>query len=467
MLRINLTLFGLTAVAWALGLYVFPIEFTNKEVLHQVFLITGIVSWFLMAECIVLAARPAWVERFSAQSMEHLMQNHKALGWGAVAAAVLHFAAPLFSMLIPARPVPMMGTYRMETLLQAIWIWSHPICGILGIIAFIGLLFLVRRDFRRAFKNFDWTPWEKGHRKWAVVFLLLIPHSLRLLKESEMVMPLGWLILVVSLLGGWAAWQIIWRRPGWQSRIMGTVHSVKAHDGFVQLEIDVETKIVQATKPGNHLYLSLPGDTEDPHPFSVAGIDSSRNVLTFWIREAGTWTKNLRHLKSGAKIFVEGPRGRFEPIYSPQNERSSANSSDSSQTAETANKTPRPATTHQVPQTVTWLAAGAGIAPFRAWLESTVRNQIEAPSVTLIWSVRARQLLSPEIEVIETLCQQSGVAFRLFETQVEGRRLKLDDIVTPQTKRVAVCGSKAFQRDFFAAWIASGRAAANFLTDTD
>ena len=63
MARVNLLLLLSILAAWVLGLVVFPIELTTREVLHQIYVLTGLVVWALMAECIVLAARPAWLER--------------------------------------------------------------------------------------------------------------------------------------------------------------------------------------------------------------------------------------------------------------------------------------------------------------------------------------------------------------------------------------------------------------------
>lgn len=430
MLRLNLVLLGLTAAAWLLGLFVFPIEFTTKEVLHQAYLLSGILSWFLMTECIVLAARPAWIERLTGESMERLMQAHRKLGWGAVAAAFLHFIAPLYASLLPARPVPMMDGHRMDSLLEALWIWSHPVCALSGIVVSLWILSIIWRDVRRARGAADWTRWESGHRKWALAFLLMAPHCLRLPKEVEMIMPLGLLNLGLTLLGCWAAWGTLRRRPGWQKRTEGCIRSVSAHDGLIRLE--VESPRAREFSAGQHAYLSLPGDREDPHPFSVAGIDRTQGTLLFWIRGAGGWTKALAAAEPARPVLIEGPWGRFEPRFGKGD---------------------------------AWVAAGTGIAPFRAWLEEVVRQGIRAEGVTLHWSVREAASFAPEIRGIREFCAKCGVTLRLFETKAAGRRLTPGDIVTPATRRLAVCGPKDLMTDLRKAWTASGRSPADFSTD--
>lgn len=63
MLRINLFVFILTAIAYLIGIYFFPFMLTSRDVLHQVWVISGVVTWILMTEAIVIAARPSWIER--------------------------------------------------------------------------------------------------------------------------------------------------------------------------------------------------------------------------------------------------------------------------------------------------------------------------------------------------------------------------------------------------------------------
>ncbi len=129
MARVNLLLLLSILAGWVLGLVVFPIELTTREVLHQIYVLTGLVVWALMAECIVLAARPAWLERVYGESLERLMKGHRTLGWWVLAVAIAHFTSPLYAQLIPATPVPMMGEHKMDTFWEAVWIWSHPICA--------------------------------------------------------------------------------------------------------------------------------------------------------------------------------------------------------------------------------------------------------------------------------------------------------------------------------------------------
>lgn len=439
MARVNLLLLLSILAAWVLGLVVFPIELTTREVLHQIYVLTGLIVWTLMAECIVLAARPAWLERVYGESLERLMKGHRTLGWWVLAVAIAHFTSPLYAQLIPATPVPMMGEHKMDTFWEAVWIWSHPICALSGVLVTFWILWIQFKDVRRALGRVVWEKWEPSHRKWAWAFILMAPHCLRLPKECEMIMPLGWINLAVTILGVWAAIGIIRRRPGWMRRKGATV--VGAQAAGTILRLTVATPAAKLYEAGHTAYLSLPKDSEDPHPFSVAGIDRTAGTLFFRIREAGAWTKALAGIGEGAPIEVEGPWGDFAPDFSHAAARE------------------------------TWIAAGCGVAPFLSWLEAAAHHRSEAPdspmpAVTLLWSIRAAGG-EPDLEEIRALCERAGVTLALFETGAESRRVAMRDVLATEPERIAVCGSHEFVESLRAAWREAGRSADRFRSETN
>lgn len=118
MLRINLFVFILTAIAYLIGIYFFPFMLTSRDVLHQVWVISGVVTWILMTEAIVIAARPSWIERVSGEPLGKLMQAHKTLGWWMVGFAFIHFLAPFVRDIItafyPVVEVPMMEEHAIH-----------------------------------------------------------------------------------------------------------------------------------------------------------------------------------------------------------------------------------------------------------------------------------------------------------------------------------------------------------------
>lgn len=147
------------------------------------------------------------------------------------------------------------------------WIISHPVCAFSGVLVTFWILLLIGKDIRRAAGKLTWPSWEVKHRAWAWGYLLMAPHCLRLLKETEMVMPLGWINLALTNVGCWAAVRIIRNRIGAEKRRDGKVLSVKVFPSHTWLT--VKTDLAYLVRPGEFVYLSRPDDVEMPHPLAL------------------------------------------------------------------------------------------------------------------------------------------------------------------------------------------------------
>ena len=430
MARCNTILAMILVGAWGLGLVAFPVEYTTRDVLHQAYLLTGMTLWGLMTECLVIAARPGWLERVTGMGMNRLMKAHRSLGWAVLVLLILHMASPVVLMVLSPRAVPMMGTHDVGTFWKAVWIISHPVCAFSGVLVTFWVLWLVAQDVRRAVGRISWTAWESGHRRWAWAYLLMAPHCLRLLKETEMLMPLGWLNLAMTLLGIWAAVRLLRRRAGVEKREAGAVRAVTP--GADRIKLEVSTMRAACVRPGQYVYLSRPGDAEEPHPFSVAGIHEGR--LQFWIRPAGTWTRALATAAAGETMVVEGPWGRFAPPETPE---------------------------------ALWVAAGSGIAPFLSWMRERCRlsrRGTALASARLVWSVHEVHD-SRSVDEVRELAQQAQVAFTLFVTTKEKRRLRAEDLDLARVSTLAVCASSDMVGGLRRLWKAAGGRADAFLAE--
>ena len=423
MFRFNLILFTVLALAYLVGIYVFPFAWNSRETLHQVFVITGVVSWTLMAECIIIAARPRWLESFFGEPLDKLMGHHKSLGWAMFAFAMMHFLSPIFTMFLPLEQVSMMeGGHVMDTLWQKIWIISHPVGALLGIFASLYMLSIVWRDMRFGQGKMQWDAWERVHRMWAWIYVVLALHCTRLFKETEMIMPLGWINLIITIIGLWAAIRILRRRIGVDIREEAVVEKVEVNHSLIRLT--VKSEMAQKMIAGQFAYLSFSGDKEDPHPFTVAGVDRAKNELFFWIKNVGVWTQSVVHKVAGDKIFVEGPWGTFLPKFEDT-------------------------TKGQL-----WVAGGVGIAPFIAWMELAEKAVAEGkklPPIKLIWSVRT---MSEEggVELVREQAAKLGIAFEIYESGVKKAHLKGEDGITKEFATMAVCANPKMTRSLFKSW---------------
>lgn len=102
---------GVTAVVvgtWVLGLILSPPAWNGRGVVHELFFVTGTVAYAWMALCMVIALRPAWLERVTKTPLDELYRHHRWLGYGAVILSVLHwitkFWAPIFTQFMDLAP---------------------------------------------------------------------------------------------------------------------------------------------------------------------------------------------------------------------------------------------------------------------------------------------------------------------------------------------------------------------------
>ena len=80
---------ALTVATWLLNLGFNPPAMNGRSLTHEVFFLNGVLAWGLMAMDIVIAARPAWLEKVMATPLQ--MASHaRHLGGGAHAFPLLH-----------------------------------------------------------------------------------------------------------------------------------------------------------------------------------------------------------------------------------------------------------------------------------------------------------------------------------------------------------------------------------------
>ncbi len=62
----------LTCAFWGINLYVNPVAMNARSVVHEAFFLNGVLAWGFMAMAIVIAARPAWLERITNTPLDAL-----------------------------------------------------------------------------------------------------------------------------------------------------------------------------------------------------------------------------------------------------------------------------------------------------------------------------------------------------------------------------------------------------------
>lgn len=398
---------ALLFVFWLLGLWFLPPNFDGRSYTHEIFYITGALAWLWMAVCLVIAARPAWLEKVFHSPLDRLYVFHKWLGFAAVAMAFVHyFVKDIFGPIL--RLIWILPKGPKKAMLADPTLWDL-VCSVsrsvakessvwLTWIALILVLLCLT-------KKIPYKRWLKIHAVFAWVFILLSLHALRLMKVSDYFMPFGLSVVLITLAGLWASINLLRKGPGWQKKASGTITSIAAV-GSDLIRLEIETPLAKEAQPGQFMFLRLPGD--EGHPFSIA--DFNKGKVTLWIKKSGDFTASLlERLRAGDMVGVEGPWGGFTPVFAKE------------------------------PQS--WCAAGIGIAPFHAWLKAAAQNKHGA--ITLFWTVKDKRT-APLADEVSEAAKEAAVDLVMIDKSQP--RLDAAQIMQSKPELVAFCGLAGLQK---------------------
>lgn len=388
MQRIVWAFTALTTAAWLFGLWVDPPALNGRGVTHEVFYWNGVLAWGFMAMAIVIAARPAWLERVTKTPLDELYRWHRTLGFWALGLSVVHWVTkilmqPILS-LMTLDPVPKIVRGELAGF-DLFWSQIRPFAVDSSIWATAIALLLGAMVFVKAIRYSKWLLW---HKLFSVLFILLSVHSIRLMDPADAFLPLGWINIAVTLVGLRYSAVLLVRGAGREKTVKAAVTDVRVDRDVTLLTVRPEKPL--AVRPGEFAFLATKG--EEKHPFSVASVRPDGTLL-FAVKALGDFTKNtVPAIAPGDEVTVEGPWGAFTPAFLEGD----------------AEKKPR----HEV-----WVAGGIGIAPFYAWLESAAKRKNAAPCAKLVWCIRDRAA-EPLFGRIEWLARKAGVSLHVVESKI-------------------------------------------------
>lgn len=388
MQRIVWAFTALTTAAWLFGLWVDPPALNGRGVTHEVFYWNGVLAWGFMAMAIVIAARPAWLERVTKTPLDELYRWHRTLGFWALGLSVVHWVTktlmqPILS-LMTLNPVPKIVRGELAGF-DLFWSQIRPFAVDSSIWATAIALLLGAMVFVKAIRYSKWLLW---HKLFSVLFILLSVHSIRLMDPADAFLPLGWINIAVTLVGLRYSVVLLVRGAGREKTVKAAVTDVRVDRDVTLLTVRPEKPL--SVRPGEFAFLATDG--EEKHPFSVASVRPDGTLL-FAVKALGDYTTNtVPTIAAGDVVSVEGPWGAFTPAFLE------ADGKDGSH--------------HEV-----WVAGGIGIAPFYAWLESAAKRKNAAPCAKLVWCIRDRAA-EPLFGRIEWLARKAGVSLHVVESKI-------------------------------------------------
>ena len=382
--------------------------------------LTGALALGWMGVSMLLALRPAWLER-ALGGLDKLYYVHKWVGIGAVLLVVAHWLLILSPRTLidwgwveavargtrGGRPHGG-GGHGSAGSAREMGEWAAWLMIVLGIAALL------------RFVPYGW--FRKVHKGFPVAFLIGAYHSVMLLPRGSAATPFGLLMIAIAVCGSVVA---LYSLAGWvgsKRRHGGRVSRVEASAAGV-LDVTVDPgRDWPGHQAGQFALVTFDRD-EGAHPFTIVSEWQPGAPLRFAIKALGDYTSTLAgRLRVGDAATVEGPYGRFEfgDAAEPQ----------------------------------VWIAGGVGVASFMARLEALAASGDSAPrNIHFFYSVHSAQEASFP-KGLEALCRRAGVTLHLRITPRDGR-LSADEIgrFAHKARGVWFCGPARWAESLRAALV--------------
>jgi predicted ferric reductase len=349
--------------------------------------LTGIVAMGVMAVALLLALRSTAVEP-RLGGLDKSYRLHKWLGVLALVGIIAHWLVVSYPQWFVA--IGVIAPRLANAPRSAPHEWLPFLSGLSGPARAVGdwgfwigvgliALALVKRVPYRWFLS--------THRWLAIIFLLLVFHSVVLLRASYWSRPIGWVMAALMAAGAAAALYTFFRRVGRTRQAVGEVEGLTHYrDGSILgVEVCLKDRWPGHT-PGQFAFVDFE-DGEGPHPFTISSSWKDNGALTFLIKGLGDYTRALPSaLTRGMLVTVEGPYGGF--TFSGRHQR-------------------------QI-----WISGGIGIAPFISRLQE-LEKQPDGKTVDFFHATVAGE--GEEVQRLRALAERARVRLHLWDPNTQGR----------------------------------------------
>ncbi|HEY9280777.1 MAG TPA: ferric reductase-like transmembrane domain-containing protein, partial [Eoetvoesiella sp.] len=273
---------------------------------------TGVLAMGAMSVGMVLALRPFAIESFLG-GMDKSYRLHKWLGVTALVVSVIHWLWAVvpkwmvgWGMLIKpaggaqqARPPFVEWLSSQRGLAEQLGEWIFYAATVLIILALI--------------KRFPYRHFFKTHRVLALIYLVLVYHSIILMKTEYWLTALGMVMALLMFAGTIAAILSLTGKIGYRMRAVGIVEALEYFQDNRVLNVAIQLRDQWAPHQAGQFAFVTFDEKEGAHPFTISSSWNHHGRLNFHIKELGDYTRTLPSvLKPGQAVVVEGPYGRFE-----------------------------------------------------------------------------------------------------------------------------------------------------------
>lgn len=274
---------------------------------------TGVIAITAMSVAMILALRPRWPERWMG-GLDKMYRLHKWLGITALVVSISHWLwveGPRWAVKLGLLERPARGPRPpAANPVEAYFASLRGSAESMGEWAFYATVVLIALALIRVF---PYRLFYKTHRLMALAYLVLAFHAVVLLRFSNWMTPLGWMMALLLAGGTLSAVVVLLRRVGSGRQVTGRIAKLNYYPGVRTLEsvIDVPSGW-PGHRPGQFAF-AMSDASEGAHPYTIASNwHPEQPRITFITKELGDHTRRLRQkLSVGQEVRIEGPYGGF------------------------------------------------------------------------------------------------------------------------------------------------------------
>ncbi|MFH1401081.1 MAG: ferric reductase-like transmembrane domain-containing protein [Nanoarchaeota archaeon] len=375
----------------------------------------GLVGMTMFALTFILSMRLRFVEDLFG-GLDKVYIAHGILGGTALMLLLFH---PILLVLkfIPSD----LRTAALYLLPSAYWSVNF------GIIALVGLALLVAITL---YSRMKYHTWKFTHEFLGLVFLFAALHVFLVdgnASRDYIFRGYDIFAVIVSLIGlGAFSYSLLLKNRILKEAIY-RIELISQKKDMYEIRLVPDGKPIQYTS-GQFIFVRFYNEklSKEAHPFTIAS-KSNNPTISIMVKNLGDFTSGLHHLKTGDKVAIEGPYGRFN--------MTSKNDTD------------------QI-----WIAGGIGITPFLGMAEDLIHKG-RPHKVDLYYSARG----DDDFIGLDTLTrlEKTSKNFRVFPWASDAKgRIGVKDIQKNsgnlKTKEYFLCGPGGFKTALKEALIEAG-----------
>lgn len=435
--RIKTSLAGLLAIitgVWLMADTLLPTPFTYFSFRTVFMQYSGLIAMAAMSIAMLLATRPRWLEP-RLNGLDKMYRLHKWLGIIALVVSVLHWWWAQgtkwmvgWGWLVRPQRGPRPPDSELGTI-EAVLRSQRGLAEQMGEWAFYAAVLLL---VLALVKRFPYHLFRKTHKWLALAYLVLVFHTVVLVKFAYWTQPVGWIIALLLAAGTVSAVLVLAGRVGARRKAKGEIESLIWYPELRVLETCVRLSEAWPGHAAGQFAFVTSDPGEGAHPYTIASAwHPEERRITFITKALGDHTARLRdRLKKGMTVTMEGPYGCFD-------------FSDS--------------LSRQI-----WVGAGIGITPFVARMKELSRRPGARP-IDLFHPTAVYEQAA--IDKLVADAAAAGVRLHIVQDDKDGR-LDGDRIrsLVPQWREASIwfCGPAAFGQALRKDFVAHGLPSAHF-----